>query len=505
MYTSKDLSPEALVGLLEASAAINSAQELEKTLHAIATTAASVMRAEASSVIMLDHARNKQVFAAAFGDRSQELIGVEYDADAGISAEVLRSGHPQIVHDVSLAEAHFTDIDTKVGFKTRSLLAAPLIHRGEKLGVVEVLNPLEARRFTEKDSQLAQVFANLAAIAVANSKLLGRYERDNRGLKQQLRPDDEMLGSSDAMQQIRDLIRRVGPTNATVLLTGETGTGKELAARSVHQCSERSERAFIPVNCAALPRTLLESELFGHEAGAFTGATGRKLGRFELADGGTIFLDEVSEIATDVQVKLLRVLQEREIVRVGGTRAIGCDVRVIAATNRDLDEEMRTGRFRKDLYFRLNVFPIEIPPLRDRREDIPLLIDHFLKQIAGELKIPEPSISERASSALMGHDFPGNVRELQNVLERACLLCYAPGSEPARIQPQHLPREYLLHDEPGGMDGQGGSALAAGEKAMIINALRANEWNQSRSARALGISRDNIRYRIKKYGIKKPQ
>jgi two-component system NtrC family response regulator len=372
---------------------------------------------------------------------------------------------------------------------------------------VEVLNPLEARRFTEKDSLLAQVFANLAAIAVANSKLFRRYERDNRGLKQQLAADDEMIGTSEAMEQVADLIRRVGPTNATVLLTGETGTGKELAARLVHECSDRSERSFIAVNCAALPHTLLESELFGHEAGAFTGATGRKLGRFELADGGTIFLDEVSEIATDVQVKLLRVLQEKEIVRVGGTRPIGCDVRVIAATNRDLDEEMRDGRFRKDLYFRLNVFPIEIPPLRQRREDIPLLIEHFLKRIAGELKIPEPVISEKSVAVLVRHEFPGNVRELQNVLERACLLCYAPGDPLTghpRIEPQHLPREFLLRGEESGEDEGGGSVLAAGEKAMIVNALRASNWNQAKAARALGITRDNIRYRIKKYGIKKP-
>jgi transcriptional regulator with GAF, ATPase, and Fis domain len=305
------------------------------------------------------------------------------------------------------------------------------------------------------------------------------------------------------MRGVLELIRRVAPSNATVLLLGESGVGKELAARAIHDNSHRGERAFIAVNCAALPETLLESELFGHEAGAFTGATGRRMGRFELADGGTIFLDEIGEIAPAIQVKLLRVLQEKEFVRVGGTRTIGCDVRVIAASNRDLQAEKDAGRFRDDLYYRLNVFPIVIPPLRERREDIPGLAEHFLDRLAGDMKIPRPRIAEPAMQALGNYLYPGNIRELQNVLERGCLL-----ADEGLIEPRHLPAEIAGTAPIAPQPAPGGaatSALASMEKKLILQALQDNDWNQSRAARSLGISRDNLRYRIKKYGINIPR
>ncbi len=502
MYGTKELSAETLAALVDASAAINSADDLDATLAEIASAAAAVMNAEAASVIMLDKARGKQVFRAAFGQRAERLIGVEYDEAAGISGRVLRTGQPTVVNDVSSDKTHYKDIDAIVDFHTHSLLAAPLVHKGQALGVVEVLNAKGSRQFTEYDRLLGQVFANLAAIATANSQLRERLRRDNRGLTQSLRPRGQMIGLSPAMKETKDLIARVARSAATVLLLGETGTGKELAARLIHVNSKRDSRPFIAVNCAALPRELLESELFGHEAGAFTGATGRKLGRFELAEGGTIFLDEVAEITPDIQVKLLRVLQEKEIVRVGGMTAIGCDVRVIAATNRDLVAEMQAGRFREDLYFRLNVFPICMPPLRDRKDDLPALVEQFLKRLADEMKIPQPTISPEVLAALTRYDFPGNIRELQNILERACLLSYSPDADgPCVLAPQHLPHDLV---GPGGQAEPGQSALAAGEKAMVAAALAANNWNQSKAARSLGITRDNIRYRIRKYGLTRP-
>jgi len=502
-----DFSAETLAALVDASAAINSAQDIDDTLAAIARAAAAVMRAEASSVIMLDRARSKQVFRAAVGDSANRVMALEYDIGAGISGKVLRTSEAAIVNDVSIDDAHLEAIDDAVGFKTRSLIAAPLVNNDETLGVVEVLNPLDGGNFGEKDLQIARMFANLAAIAVANSRLTDRLRRDNRGLRHSLRSQTDMIGISPAIEEVRDLIARVARSTATVLLLGDTGTGKEVAARLIHAGSPRADRPFIAVNCAALPKTLLESELFGHEAGAFTGATGRKLGRFELADEGTIFLDEVTEVTPDVQVKLLRVLQEREIIRVGGIAPIGCDARVIAATNRDLADEMRRGRFREDLFYRLNVFPIEVPPLRRRTEDVPLLAEHCLKRLAAEMKMPMPTISPEAVAALSQYAFPGNVRELQNILERACLLC-TDGDESADHRPtigiEHLPRGLAEHGA-GSAQPESGSALAAGEKAMIVNALRENDWNQSKAARALGISRDNIRYRIRKYGIERPR
>jgi len=507
MGSTQELSPQALASLVDASAAINAARELDETLSAIARAAAAVMRAEASSVIMVDRARGKQIFRAAVGDRAEQILGVEFDADVGVCGKVLRTGRAEIVDDVAHSTTHFKEIDVLVGFHTRSILAAPLVSKGERLGVVEVINAVGGGSFAPSDLQLAQVFANLAAIAVANSQLRDRLRRDARGLKADAaRTDGEMVGRSAAIAEVKDLVARVGDSNATVLLLGETGTGKELAARLVHACSPRAERPFIAVNCAALPTTLMESELFGHEAGAFTGATARKLGRFELADGGTIFLDEVAEISGEVQVKLLRVLQERQIVRVGGTRSIGCDVRVVAATNRDLGEEMQAGRFREDLFYRLNVFPIRIPPLRERRDDIPLLVECFLSRLAGELKMPPPRISAVALTALGVYEYPGNIRQLQNILERACLLCRGGEGEGGRaeIGVEHLPEEVLCDGAGAAAAAGGGSALQAGEKAMILRTLRACGWNQSKAARSLGISRDNIRYRMRKYNISRP-
>jgi len=283
MYRTQDLPAQCLASLVEASTAINSAQGLDQTLSAIARAAAMVLAAEASSVIMLDKARNKQVFRAATGDHAEQLINVEYEADVGISGAVLRSGEVIVVHDAQRDTSHHKEIDRLVGFRTRGLIAAPLIHRGEKLGVVEVLNRRDGGEFREQDCQLAQVFANLAAIAVANSQDRDLLRRHNRGLRQSVRRPESIIGVSAAMPEVRRLIRQVASSSATVLLLGETGTGKELAASMVHAQSKRAERPFVAINCAALTRTLLESELFGHEAGAFTGARARKLGRFELA------------------------------------------------------------------------------------------------------------------------------------------------------------------------------------------------------------------------------
>jgi len=505
MPLTEGLPQEALSALVDASAAINAAQRLSDTLAAIAQAAATVMHAEASSVIMLSVSGDKQVFRAAVGERSQALIGVEYDAGVGISGKVLEQGKAEIVNDVDHEKAHYKDIDAHSGFKTRSLIAAPLIHRGQKLGVVEVINPIDHDHFGEKHLHLCAVFANLAAIAAANAQLRDRLERENVGLKETVPDSQEMVGNSQAIQEVRDLIRSVAPVNSTVLLLGETGTGKELAARMLHASSRRASGPFIAVNCAALPESLLESELFGHEAGAFTGAVKRRLGRFELAEEGTIFLDEIAEMAPGVQASFLRVLEEKQVTRVGGTEPVRCDVRVIAATNRDLAEAMHAGRFREDLFYRLNVFPIEIPPLRKHREDIPLLARHFVERMAAEMNQAPPAISQEAMALLLRYDFPGNVRELRNILERACLLCRRPGkadTTPGRIDPAHLPRECASQtDTPAPAQ----SALTAQEKMLIVDALQASDWNQTKAAKALGISRDNLRYRMKKYGLRKPQ
>jgi Nif-specific regulatory protein len=331
-------------------------------------------------------------------------------------------------------------------------------------------------------------------------RLLAENERLQNALKDRFQPTN-IIGNSPAMQSVYDLIARVSVSDATVLLRGESGTGKELVANAIHYNSPRAEMALVKVNCAALPETVVESELFGHEKGAFTGALARREGRFEMADGGTIFLDEVGDFSPAMQVKLLRVLQEREFERVGGNKTIKVDVRVIAASNRDLETLIRSGEFRQDLYYRLNVFPIQLPPLRERRTDIPLLVDHFVERCASKNNKPVRRVSPSALGLLMRHDWLGNVRELENAIERAVLL-----SSDGVIHAHHLPPTMQTEDS-AASEGEGGlqAALDSVEKDMIIDALRTTGGNQAEAARILGISERMMGLRVKKHDIEPRQ
>lgn len=288
---------------------------------------------------------------------------------------------------------------------------------------------LGAFDFFEKPLSLDKV------VLIINHALdLLRLEEENRLLRQKYPQDYELTGESKATNELKEVISIVAPTNAWILIMGENGTGKELVARSIHRQSKRAKKPFIEVNCAAIPEDLIESELFGHEKGAFTGATSAKKGKFDLANEGTIFLDEVADMSLKAQAKILRILQEKKFERVGGTRIIETDVRVVAATNKDLEKEMEAERFRQDLYYRLHVIPLKIPPLRDRKEDIPLLASRFLKEFSLKEGIEEKTISNGASDLLMGHDWPGNVRELKNIIER--LVIMTPGKT---IKPEDVP------------------------------------------------------------------
>ncbi|MEP0843874.1 MAG: sigma 54-interacting transcriptional regulator [Phycisphaerae bacterium] len=498
--TSERLPNRTLSALIEASAAINSSLDLQSTLQAIAETARDVMSAEASSVLLYDRDRRKLIFKAATGNRAEQLLGEAFDAEVGIAGRVLRTGQPALVDDVNQDQSFFRGIDDKSHFTTRGMVAAPLVHKGRAIGVVEVINRVGQERFSAEDLDLLRIFANLAASGASNAQDHEQLKMEYRGLRSTLDARIHIVGSSPALRNVLDLCARVAGSNATVLLLGETGTGKEVLSRHIHANSPRAERPFVAINCAALPETLLESELFGHEKGSFTGAVAQKIGRFELAHGGTLFLDEIGDISHSTQIKLLRVLQEREFVRVGGTKTVACDVRIIAATNRDLTKAMKDGSFREDLYYRLNVFPIRTPPLRERREDIPLLVEHFVRLSAAQLNVPVPAVSDEAVALLTSYQWPGNIRELQNIVERAVLL-----SDGQTIGPTQLPRE-IAGDSggPAAPEG-GGSGLWGYEKALIIKALKDAGWNQTKAAKALGISRDNLRYRLKKYDIARPE
>jgi DNA-binding NtrC family response regulator len=304
-----------------------------------------------------------------------------------------------------------------------------------------------------------------------------------------------IIGESKNIVEVSSAIQRVAPTDSSVLLQGESGTGKELFARAIHQLSPRRDRPFVAINCAAIPDTLIENELFGHEKGSFTGATGRQLGKFELADGGTIFLDEIGELGIGVQSKILRVLQERRFERIGSASPIDVDVRVICATNRTLSDEVRAGRFREDLFFRINVFPVTIPPLRERRDDIDALTDYFLQRFARELNKPRLQISDEARERLRGHAWPGNIRELENSIERAAILC-----DDSRITPRDLHLGDSSSSETIDLSGTLEEVALRIEKVKIKEALRTTD-SRNAAADALGITPRALAAKMKEHGL----
>lgn len=340
------------------------------------------------------------------------------------------------------------------------------------------------------------------ALSTTNSKWPEHYE--HRGYEQatteklalQINESDTMIGGAQAFQEVLKRIQLVAPTDATVLIEGETGTGKELVARAIHDQSGRSQRSFVKVNCAAIPGTLLESELFGHEKGAFTGAFSQKIGRFELAHKGTLFLDEIGEIPLELQPKLLRALQEQELERLGGTRTINVDVRIIAATNRNLKQMVDDGKFRSDLYYRLHVFPLVVPPLRERRDDIPLLARHFVQKYAKQMKRTIEEISVDAMAELISYSWPGNIRELQNVIERSVILSPGRVLELARPEPLGV----------GATSTNGRRLSDAAERACIINALRESGGRVAGAGGAaarLGMRRTTLQSRMKRLNIQR--
>ncbi len=337
---------------------------------------------------------------------------------------------------------------------------------------------------------------------------LRRYRdaRELRALREQAESrQTHLLGDTPVMEKLRGQIAKVAPTRGRVLVTGESGTGKELVAREIHERSDRAERPFIKVNCAAIPADLIESTLFGHEKGAFTSAVGRRRGQFEQADGGTLFLDEIGDMSLSAQAKVLRVLQTGELTRVGGEQPISVDVRVVAATNKDLQQAVRDGEFREDLYFRLNVVPLVSPPLRARKADIPLLVRHFLSQVCTENGFREKGVEPAVLERLARHDWPGNVRELRNAVERLVIL------SGDRITVDDLPADFeggasWLPDEAADLFAEGTlkAFREAAERRFLLARLEANEWNISRSADTLGLERTNLHKKLKSLGIERP-
>jgi Nif-specific regulatory protein len=407
--------------------------------------------------------------------------------------QVIKENLAVLSNDVPGDEA-FREAESLIEPKVRAVLAVPLEVQDKVLGALYLdTSSQEANsqrpRFDAALLQLVTALGNVAALAIENASHLERLGDENRRLQQELNIEHSMVGESQPMREVYQFVSRVAPRESTVLIHGESGTGKELVARAIHSNSARADRPFVAINCAAIVDTLLESELFGHEKGAFTGAVGQKKGKLETAEGGTVFLDEVGELAPSLQAKLLRVLQEREFERVGGTRPIKLDIRLITATNVDLNEASRNGKFRQDLYYRLNVVSIEIPPLRERPEDIPMLAAYFTARYSERVKRRVAGISPKARACLLSYPWPGNVRELENAIERAVVL----GSTEL-ILPEDLPDSIL--EETASSSGEPVTALHDGireaKKKLIEQAIEQANGNYTEAAGMLGVHPNHL-------------
>src|SRR5216683_5465506 len=436
--------------------------------------------------------------AVLLGDRPEEFTSTAaWDRVRGpghpvrvsrtVVERVLRDGVGLVVNDVS-GDTTLAHVQTLAELHLHSVLCVPLLVSGKVVGAIYLDSKSATRHFDEGHLQVMTAVAGIASLALDNVRHWEQLQQENQQLRAEVNLEHDMLGASRRMREVFEFIRRVAPTDSTVLIEGESGTGKEMVARAIHRNSSRAERPFVAINCAAITETLLESELFGHERGAFTGAVSQKKGKLELADGGTLFLDEVSELAPSLQAKLLRVLQEREFERVGGIRPLKLDIRLIAATNRLLREEVQNGTFRKDLYYRLNVVSVTMPALRDRREDIPLLADHFIAKASRKCKTRMKPLSAEARAFLIAYDWPGNVRELENAIERALVLGLT---------------ESILHDDLPEAVLEAGTPLMAStakylgtikdsKKQLIRQALQQANGGYIEAAKALGMHPNSL-------------
>jgi transcriptional regulator with GAF, ATPase, and Fis domain len=390
------------------------------------------------------------------------------------------------------------DVESLAASDVHSLLCVPLTVFQRVIGCIYVDSTNASNRFHEDHLQLLAAVAGITAVALDNARRLQWLEQENQRLTIEVTQDHSMVGEGARMKEIYQFLTRAAPTESTVLIEGESGTGKELVARALHRNSPRSNKPFVAINCAAIPETLLETDLFGHERGAFTGAGAQKKGRLEVADGGVVFLDEIGELAPPLQVKLLRVLQEREFERVGGTRPIKVDIRLVAATNRDLSEAVRSGQFRQDLYYRLAVVKVTMPPLRERKDDIPLLTRHFVQKYALRCKVKAKPVSREAMALLVNYDWPGNVRELENAVERALVL-----GATESVLAEDLPESLLEHTQDSDVtEAKYHAAVKDLKKQLILDAVEQTRGNYVEAAGLLGVHPNYLHRLIRNLGLK---
>jgi two-component system, NtrC family, response regulator HydG len=468
-----------LSGLMKISTAINSIRGLDNLLERLLELLFEVVPAERGAILLT----NEGSFETNFVFGLDRMYGKDETVSVSrtIVQQVLRDGVALLASDA--AEETTLATDSLISARTHSVLCVPLILFDRKIGVLYLDSSLARDQFNRDHLQFVTAIAGITAVAIENARQFEWLETENERLLADVNIEHNMIGEGTAMQRVYHFISKVAPTDATVLIMGESGTGKELAARAIHRNSKRAQKPFMAVNCAALSESLLESELFGHEKGSFTGALVQKKGRLEIADGGTVFLDEIAELPPLLQVKLLRVLQEREFERVGGTVTIKVDLRLIAATNKNLEEALEAGQFRQDLYYRLNVVSLEMPGLRERREDIMLLANYFADKYSARCNRKLKGFAPDARTCLTAYDWPGNVRELENTIERAVVL-----GTTDWILPEDLP-EALLETKVTGDESSTTyhEAVVQNKKQLILQAINAAKNNHTEAARLLGI------------------
>jgi Nif-specific regulatory protein len=484
--------------LMKVSTTINAIRGVEELQARLLELIFEVVPAKHGAILLTSEPSDPQhEFSSIFGlDRlfgpSQKIT-----VSSTVVRRVLKDNAALLVSDAENNEALHTD--SLIAAHSRSLLCVPLIMPGQTLGVIYLDTDVPDVRFDEDHLQLLTAIAAIAAVAIQNARHFENLETENRRLIADANLEHNMVGESPAIQQVYQLISKVAASESTVLISGESGTGKELAARAIHTNSKRATKPFVAVNCAALAESLLESELFGHERGAFTGALNQRKGRLEIADSGTIFLDEIAELSAALQTKLLRVLQEREFERVGGTRSIKVDIRVLAATNQDLDAAIANGTFRQDLFFRLNVVELRMPALRDRAEDIPMLANYFAAKYSEKCNRRVLGISPDTQKLLQAYEWPGNVRELENAIERAIVM-----GTTEDILPEDLP-EAILEAKALEMSESGSGyheSITDTKKQLIIDAMKKSEGSFTGAAKLLGLHPNYLHRLVRNLNLK---
>jgi transcriptional regulator with GAF, ATPase, and Fis domain len=487
-----------LNALMKVSTTINAIRGLEALQKKLLELLFEVVPAERGAILLIDETESTD-FGTMFGLDRDGNLDAAVKISKTIVAQVISDG-VAIVGSELISDAK-DPVASLEAARTNALLCVPLKMLDRTLGVIYLDTSEALTRFDNDHLQLVSAIAGIAAVAIENAKHLEWLEGENQRLRADIEIEHNMVGESSLMKKVYQFISKVAPTDSTVLIYGESGTGKELAARAIHQNSKRANKPFMAVNCAALSESLLESELFGHEKGAFTGAVAQKKGRLEVAESGTVFLDEIGELSLPLQVKLLRVLQEREFERVGGTRAIKLDIRLVAATNRDLEAAIANGGFRKDLYYRLNVVRLEMPALRQRPEDIPLLSSYFAMKYADKCNRRVTGVSAAARTRLESYDWPGNVRELENAIERAVVL----GSTEqllAEDLPEAVWESEVSAETPNNAVAKYHEAVAETKKQIIVNAMEQAKGNYTEAAKLLGVHPNYLHRLIRNLNLK---